>query len=86
VTLDRRRCEVSRWVCASQQERDHRGLRDVCAACGHDGTDRDPLTLDDEGYRVHRSHTTDHTSGLYYREQKPRVALVLNSENCQTSL
>lgn len=54
-----------RSINARQQARDHNGQRNICAACGHDGTTRDPLVLADDGFRVHRSHTTDPSSGLY---------------------
>jgi hypothetical protein len=56
------------WINSRQFERDHNGQRNICAACGHDGTNADPLVLDD-GYRVHTSHTTDVNSGLYGRQQ-----------------
>lgn len=49
-----------------QQERDRIGLRDSCAACGRDGTVRDPLVLAGDGYRVHVSHVLSETGGGYY--------------------
>lgn len=58
-----------RWINVAQQRRDHNGQRDICAACGHDGTGRDPLVLADDGFRVHRSHTTDPRSGYRGRSQ-----------------
>lgn len=58
------------WISKSQQERDHNGQRNRCAACGHEGKRTDPLTKDDSGSRVHTSHTTDPRSGLYGRQQK----------------
>jgi hypothetical protein len=58
------------WINRRQQERDHSGQRDTCAGCGHKGTDRDPLSLSDEGFRTHRRHFTDENSGYYGREQK----------------
>jgi hypothetical protein len=36
-----------------------------CQACGHPTTPQDPAVRTREGYRVHESHTTDLTSGLY---------------------
>jgi hypothetical protein len=57
------------WISARQQERDHQGQRNICAACGHDGTTPDPLTVTDDGMRVHTSHTTDPRSGLYGHQQ-----------------
>lgn len=40
----------------SQRHRDRNGQRTICAACGHPGTPTDPITLDNDGFRVHRSH------------------------------
>jgi len=40
-------------------------LRNACSACGHDGTDDDPLVLTRGGSRVHRSHTLDPDDGFY---------------------
>ncbi|WP_458089447.1 hypothetical protein [Streptomyces malaysiensis] len=54
-----------RWINSRQQTRDHAGQRNICAACGHDGTSRDPLINNTDGFRVHRSHTTDQRHGLY---------------------
>jgi hypothetical protein len=59
------------WISHQQQQRDHCGLRNCCAGCGQEGTQRDPLALDDEGYRVHTSHFTDPKSGLYGHQQRP---------------
>lgn len=58
-----------RFISTDQQKRDHAGLRDICAACGHPGTQLNPLELDDEGVRVHRRHLDDPNSGLYGRRQ-----------------
>lgn len=60
------------WINNAQFERDHNGQRNICAADGRDGTEADPLVLDDEGYRVHRSHLEDVSSGLYGRQQRGR--------------
>lgn len=60
-----------RWISKGQQERDHAGQREICAACGHPKTTTDPLVLTKAdgsypgGNRVHRSHTTDPADGLY---------------------
>jgi hypothetical protein len=59
-----------RWISAQQQQRDHAGLRHICAADGRPGTDADPLDLDDVGFRVHRSHFSDPNSGLYGHQQQ----------------
>lgn len=59
------------WINSQQQKRDHTGLRNCCAACGHDGTDKDPLGKDDEGYRVHERHFIEKKpGGLFGRKQK----------------
>ncbi len=58
-----------RWISASQQQRDHAGLRNVCAADGHEGTPGNPLGLSKDGSRVHRAHFADPTSGFYGDEQ-----------------
>lgn len=58
------------WISARQQQRDHNGQRNNCAGCGHDGTTADPLVKDNEGFRVHQSHTTDPNSGLYGQQQE----------------
>jgi hypothetical protein len=58
------------FINAAQQRRDHNGQRDICAACGHNGTSRDPLVKATDGYRVHRSHTTDPRNGYYRQEQR----------------
>ena len=47
-----------------QRERDGRGQRNICAACGHPGTADNPLVISD-GYRVHETHKTDPESGLH---------------------
>ena len=57
------------WINGQQFERDHNGQRNICAACGHEGTDANRLRLDDEGYRVHTSHLVDVNSGLHGRQQ-----------------
>lgn len=62
------------WISPGQRERDRRGLRNVCGACGRDGTNSDPLALDDEGDRVHQSELDDEDSGLYGRHQDPNRA------------
>lgn len=36
-----------------------------CQACGHPTTKDDPAVKTRDGYRVHKSHTTDPKSGLY---------------------
>lgn len=58
------------WINTTQQRRDHNGQRDTCAACGHDATGRDPLVKTTDGYRIHRSHTTDPRNGYYGLAQK----------------
>lgn len=58
------------WIHSRQQQRDHNGQRNICAACGHTGTGTDPLVLDDTGMRVHQQHTEDPTSGLYGHQQR----------------
>lgn len=58
------------YINAAQQRRDHNGQRNTCAACGHDGTPNDPLVKTLDGFRAHRSHTTDPRSGLYGQQQK----------------
>lgn len=57
------------WINSEQFERDHNGLRNTCVACGHDGTEANPLVLDEEGSRVHLAHTRDRDSGFYGAEQ-----------------
>ncbi len=47
------------WISGEQLERDHRGLRNACCACGRDGAERNPLILSDEGLRIHSSHYDD---------------------------
>jgi hypothetical protein len=58
------------WISKGQQERDHRGLRDVCSADGRKGTPADPLGLSDNGSRIHKRHFTAPGNGFYGREQK----------------
>jgi hypothetical protein len=48
-----------------QRERDLSGQRNVCAADGRPGTADDPLLVAPDGFRVHRSDTTDPESGYY---------------------
>lgn len=61
---------MTRWISPQQQQRDHAGKRDICAACGHHGSTSDPLDLDEYGFRVHARHFTEPRSGL--RPQLPR--------------
>jgi hypothetical protein len=58
------------WISQSQQERDHRGLRDVCAADGREATRNDPLGLTDTGSRIHDRHFDDENNGWFGRRQK----------------
>lgn len=58
------------WISKAQQQRDHDGLRNICAADGHPGTEADPLVKTDDGWRVHRSDTTNRDSGFFGRQQK----------------
>ncbi len=58
------------WISKGQQERDHSGLRDVCAADGHPATKDNPLGKSSDGWRVHRSHFADPKDGFYGDEQK----------------
>ncbi len=53
---------------AAQKKRDRDGQRNICAACGHPATAVDQLLVAD-GFRIHRSHTTDPRSG-YYRGKR----------------
>ncbi|MEV7975403.1 hypothetical protein [Streptomyces sp. NPDC086519] len=57
------------WISSKQQERDHNGQRNICSADGHPSTDEDPLVTNLDGFRIHRSHTTDPTSGFYGQQQ-----------------
>jgi hypothetical protein len=57
------------WISKSQQERDHQGLRNVCAADGRDGTQADPLGLTDTGSRIHDRHFNDPGNGWFGRRQ-----------------
>ncbi len=59
-----------RWISSTQQQRDHAGLRNVCAYDGHDGTPDDPLDLDNEGSRAHVRHFTNPDSPAYGHEQQ----------------
>lgn len=58
------------WISGKQFNRDHNGLRNNCGACGHEGTDANPLKLDDEGDRVHESHFNEPNNGLYGKQQR----------------
>jgi prepilin-type processing-associated H-X9-DG protein len=58
-----------RWISSGQQKRDHNDQRNVCAADGHEFTEDDPGVLTKEGWRVHRSDTTDPSSGFYGQQQ-----------------
>ncbi len=58
------------WISDEQQKRDHRGLRDVCAADGRKASGSDPLGLTDSGTRVHKRHFKDPKSGFFGGEQK----------------
>jgi hypothetical protein len=60
----------AKWVNDTQFERDHKGYRNTCSACGHDGTEADPLVVDVEGWRICRSHTEDPNSGMYGTAQQ----------------
>ncbi|MBW8792271.1 MAG: hypothetical protein JF597_01305 [Streptomyces sp.] len=59
------------WISKSQQDRDHSGLRDVCAADGKKGSKADPLGVSDTGSRVHKRHFEDPKSGFFGGQQKP---------------
>lgn len=59
-----------RFINSAQQTRDHAGQRNTCAADGHPGTEADPLVTATDGYRVHRSDTTNPRSGYYNQQQK----------------
>ncbi|MFD8545636.1 hypothetical protein [Streptomyces sp. NPDC059649] len=56
-------------ISTTQKERDRDGQRNICAACGHPGSDAADQLLVADGFRIHRSHTTDPCSG-YYRGQR----------------
>lgn len=58
------------WISKAQQKRDHSGLRNVCAACGRDGSAGNPLELDNSGFRIHKSHLDAPKSGLFGHRQK----------------
>jgi hypothetical protein len=49
----------------AQQRRDACDLRSSCAACGHRETDRNPLVLAADGYRVHVTHVNEPGNGYY---------------------
>ncbi|MFF0698353.1 hypothetical protein ACFYU4_37685 [Streptomyces tendae] len=57
------------WINSTQQQRDHNGQRNVCAADGRPGTDADPLVKTTDGWRVHLSDTTDPANGFYGQQQ-----------------
>ncbi|RJQ70579.1 hypothetical protein D5S17_29050 [Pseudonocardiaceae bacterium YIM PH 21723] len=54
-----------RWISRGQQQRDHRGQRNKCAACGNDGTTARPLTISRDGMRIHLQHYHEPRSGYY---------------------
>lgn len=58
------------WINGAQQRRDHNGQRNTCAACGTNGTAKDPLVKSSDGYRIHNGHTTDHSSGYFGQRQR----------------
>lgn len=58
------------WISKDQQERDHRGLRNVCATDGRDASAKDPLSVSDTGSRLHKRHFSDKDNGWFGREQK----------------
>lgn len=58
------------YINPAQQARDHNGQRNICAACGHNGTNADPLVKATDGFRIHRTHTTDRRSGYYGLSQR----------------
>lgn len=58
------------FINATQFARDHKGMRNTCCACGHEGTTSDPVVKTTGGSRIHRSHTTDPRSGFYGEQQK----------------
>lgn len=58
------------WISSRQQERDHSGQRNVCAADGREGTADDPLVVADDGMRVHVSDTTDPSNGYFGAQQR----------------
>lgn len=41
------------WIAERQFKRDHAGLRNTCAARGHEGAPTNPLVVADDGMRVH---------------------------------
>ena len=49
----------------AQEIRDELGLGHTCSACGHPGTERDPLVMAADGYRVHISHLITEGDGYY---------------------
>ncbi|CAL9326654.1 hypothetical protein [Streptomyces sp. SudanB91_2054] len=58
------------WINRAQQQRDHNGQRNICAADGHPGTADDPLVKTADGWRVHLSDTTDPSNGFYGQRQE----------------
>jgi hypothetical protein len=44
----------------------------ICPACGHPEAKADPLVKAADGFRVHRSHTTDPRDGFYGTAKKGR--------------
>lgn len=58
------------WVSKRQQDRDHNGLRNVCAADGRPGTKADPLGKSTDGSRIHKSHLNTPGNGFYGQEQE----------------
>ncbi|MFI8206753.1 hypothetical protein [Streptomyces sp. NPDC085937] len=58
------------FINRAQQKRDHNGQRNICAADGHPGTEDDPLVKTKDGWRVHRSDTTDPSNGFYGQQQE----------------
>ncbi len=68
------------WISSAQQERDHRGLRNICAADGHEGTAGNPLGLSKDGTRVHRSHFADPFDGFYGEEQGDNTRWLLTAQ------
>ncbi len=58
------------WINNAQFERDHRGARNICPIDGHEGSPGNPLELDADGNRVHRSHFTDERIAAHLRRQR----------------
>ena len=57
------------WISSEQQARDHKGLRNICGACGHPGTAKNQLGLSNCGSRIHMSHFNDPNDGFYGQRQ-----------------